>query len=155
MKKLILIGLIGCLTVILSGCSYLVDFVIVNNSDDFIEIVCDGYVEFPLKIVTAEEFDKNNIKEWREIPPDRYKISDETKSTKIRVAANEALRITRMSNDKEENLRKRFDVRRLKISGKNGLIELEGGQVFEGFEPKKQRWVIFGPDATAYTIHYK
>ncbi|HEX8638955.1 MAG TPA: hypothetical protein VF692_12880 [Pyrinomonadaceae bacterium] len=156
MKKIFLLCLVVCSTLILSGCSFRADFVVINNSQDFIDVSYEINDSMPPKFANIEAFDNSNGTEWRELPQDRYKIDDQKRMVEVKLASNEALRIESVDAARiKTNPYSELSIQTLKITGKYGSVELKGNQVFENFEPKTLRWALFGPDTGAYVIYYK
>jgi hypothetical protein len=156
MKKLFLLSLIIYSSLILSGCSFYADFVVMNNSKDVIQISYETSASLPPKFAKSEEFNNSNGTEWRELPQDRYKIDDEKRIVEVSLAPDEVLRIKSVDASRiKANPYSELNMKTLKIVGKNGSIELKDNQVFEHFEPKTLRWVLFGPDTGAYVLYYK
>ena len=156
MKKILLLCLILCLTFILSGCSFFADFVVINNSVDFIDVKYEINGSVPPKFAKSKDFNNSNGTEWREFSQDRYKIDEQKSIVEVKLAPNEALRVKSVDASRiKTNPYGELSIKTLKIVGKHGSIELNGTQVFESFEPKTLRWTLFGPDTGAYVIYYK
>ena len=93
MKRLFLLAIVLCSTLILSGCEAFSDFVIINQSDDFIEVVYElktGRKSITPNYTTLKEFNDNKF-HWQIIPDDRQKF--ENGAVKVTLAPNEVLRI--------------------------------------------------------------
>lgn len=132
------------------------NFVIVNDSGNFVEVIIEGHRDSIPKIMPAKDFDDGDEKEWQDVPQDRYEFDNENKLLKIKIAANEALRIEQMTDrENKEQYREFLNIDRIKIEGENGSVELKGDQVLDNFEAKKRSWVLFGPDTAAYVLRYK
>ena len=153
-------SLIFCSAIILSGCSFVADFVVINESEDFIEIVYEtknkpDYKSIKPYLLDLKDFN-NNKKEWREFPQDRYKIDNEKAIVEVKLAPNEVLRFESVDASRiQEKPYEELNTNRIKISGKNGVINLEGNQVFDQSKPKTSGWVLFGPSVGTYAIYYK
>ncbi len=156
MKKSILLILILCSTLFLTGCQFFSDFVIVNNSGDFIEVVYEakepGRKSMTPIYTTLNEF--NDKKEnWRIIPEDRQKF--ENGAVKVRLAPNEVLQIESVDAPRfEENREKEFNTKSLRIIGKANSINLEGRQVLEAFKPVERSWSLIMPSYPTYILDY-
>ncbi len=159
MKKIILIGWIICSTIILSACSIKNSFVIINSSDDFIEIYYEQkdlsyWIDIPAS-QSSEEF-YNDERKWREISQERYKIEYEKGIVEIKLAPNEVLRVKNVEiSTKKDVLDKELNIRRLKIAGKNGSLLLEGDQVLEQFISKQPKNSWFGSHIQLDAIIYR
>lgn len=159
MKKTFLFTSIICSALILSGCQFFSEFVVVNNSEDFIEITYEainpGYSSLTPNFVTLEEFNKNETK-WRIIPKDKHKIDKEKGIVEVKLAPSEVLRIASVNAVRiQEKPYDELNLKNLKIVGKNGSIFLDGIKVFEGFKPVKKSWTVFTPSYPTYVIYYK
>lgn len=156
MKKAFLLASILCWTLILSGCSFYADFVVINKSEDFVQVIYEATESLTPKYANLKEFDNSNGTQWREMSQDRYKIDNEKRIIEVNLAPNEVLLVRSVDASwVKTNPYEALRMKTLKVIGKEDSIELEGNQVFERFEPQKLRWVLFGPDIGAYVIDYK
>src|SRR5687768_6405012 len=119
------------LVLIMSGCSYGYDFVVINKSDRPIEVQyklkrhpSGQYAEImPPAKVTLSEFEKAEY-QWRNLAKDQYQFDDLAKAFKVSVAPDEVLLLDSVSNyGGDEN---EFALDSIKIEGANGSIDLEG-----------------------------
>lgn len=154
-KKLILFGLFLYSTLFLSGCQLLSDFVIVNDSSDYIEIIYEvkdpGYKSLTPLYITSKEFN-NNEDNWQTVPQERYETVD-TGTVKVKLAPNEVLRIEYVNvNRFEKNPDKEFNTKSLRITDKNSSIYLEGKQVLEQFKPEDRSWALIS--SPTYVFRY-
>jgi hypothetical protein len=145
MQRRIIISLfVFCLTLVLTACSTVENFIIVNNSDDVLRI------EYQSRNIPFNEFKKISAdkitspeKNWQELSADEYEIDAQTKTVKTKIAPKEALLI-----DKEVNYQghdeESFNITNIKLLGKNGVISFEGKQAQTAFEKQENRdYVIF------------
>jgi len=158
MKRLILFALVICLTAVMAGCSFFADVVIVNNSDDFLQISYqtktpdDGGLT--PRFVSLSEFSVNRT-EWRELSEERYKVDKERGTVEVKLAPNEALKIEHIDASRaQQNLNEEINIKSLKIASEKGTIILEGNQVYPQFKPEHEGWVLFGPKYSSYVLYY-
>ena len=133
MKHIILSLVILFLVVMMSGCSYRYDFVVINKSDRPIEAQyklkrhpSGQYADIttPAK-VSLSEFEKAKY-QWRDLAKDQYQFDDLTGTFKVSVAPDEVLLLDFAYNYRgDEN---QFDLVSIKIDGASGSINLEGRQ---------------------------
>lgn len=159
MKKLILISLVLSLSLFLSGCSMRVSFIIENLSNANISIKYQTknlhYGDLTPRVKNLSEVNKNTP--WEKLPEENYKIDEKKGIVELNISPNQAFRLTTADPfwTHHEPYGDHFNVKSLSISGQNGVIQIEGNQVFEIFEPQKSRWGIFGPDVNGYILRYK
>ena len=158
MKRLILFGLVICLTAILSGCSYSADVVIVNNSDHFIQIRYEAkktdYWSLTPFFVPLAEFSISRT-DWRVLSVERYKIDKEKGIVEVSLAPREALRIDAVNAGRaQQNLDEELNLKSLKITAEKGSMTLEGNQIYRQFKPEHKGWVLFGPSYSSYVLYY-
>ena len=158
MKRLFLSAIILCSTLILSGCQFFSEFVILNNSDDFIEVVYEAkkpdWKSLTPLYTTLKEF-KDKKENWRIVPDDRQQLIEKG-IIKIKLASNEVLRIESVDATRfEENPEEEFNTKSLRITGKNASINLEGKQVLEAFKPEYRSWSLITPTYPTYIFDYK
>jgi len=142
------------LTLIVSGCSYRYDFVVINASAGTITVeyrlkrwtpVSAGTfvdVESPAK-VSVDEF-KQAEYHWQKLSREDYLFDKTTGTFMVNVAPQEVLLIDQTSNYMgDEN---QFDLISIKISGANGVIDLQGKQAQTQFKIESD---------TKYVIRYR
>jgi hypothetical protein len=121
------------LVLVMSGCSYRYDFVVINKSERPIEVqyklkrhTWERYADIttPAK-VTLAEFEKAEY-QWQNLAKDQYQFDDLTGTFKVTVAPDEVLLLDFAMNYRgDEN---QFDLVSIKIDGASGSISLEGRQ---------------------------
>jgi len=142
------------LTLSVSGCSYRYDFVVINASAGTITVeyrlkrwtpVSAGTfvdVESPAK-VSVDEF-KQAEYHWQKLSREDYLFDKTTGTFMVNVAPQEVLLIDQTSNYMgDEN---QFDLISIKISGANGVIDLQGKQAQTQFKIESD---------TKYVIRYR
>jgi hypothetical protein len=154
MKQGILFLVILFLIVMMSGCSYRYDFVVINKSDRPIEVqyklkrytpeTPGKYVDIntPAK-VTLSEFEKSEY-QWQNLANDQYQFDNLTGTFKVSVAPDEVLLVDFAYNYRgDEN---EFDLASIKIDGASGSIDLEGRQAQTQFRIERD---------TKYILRYR
>jgi len=142
------------LLLVLSGCSYRYDFVVINASEGTIAVQYqlkrwtpvspgkDVNVEAPAK-VSVEEFQKAEYN-WRELSRDDYLFDKVTGTFIVNVLPGEVLLIDHTSNYLGDE--SQFDLARIKITGAKGSLELDGHQAQTQFKLEGE---------TKYIIRYR
>jgi hypothetical protein len=139
MKHSILSLVILFLVVMMSGCSYRYDFVVINKSARPIEVQYKlkrhpsgqyADVSTPAKVMLSE-FEKAEY-QWRHLAKDQYQFDDLTGTFKVSVGPDEVLLLDFAYNYRgDEN---DFDLASIKIDGASGSIDLEGRQAQTQFK---------------------
>lgn len=159
MKKILLIVIVLCTTVILSGCQYFSRFVIVNNSGDSIvvkyETIKPGYRDLKAYVTTVEKFDANES-DWKDVAQEDYKIDKEKGIVEVKLPPEKVLEIMSVNSTRiKENPFEELNLKSLEIKGENGLIKLEEKQIFKSFKPENRKWSIITPNYPTYILYYK
>jgi len=124
---------------LLSACSTVEEFIIVNNSNAVLNVEyrykSQNLFFSELKKISADNL-MNSDKKWRELSVDEYQIDEKTKTVKAIIAPHEALIIEKEVNyrghDSEES-----NIEELTLSGINGTLEFEGKQAQTQFEKQE------------------
>ena len=154
MTRKLLLLLMLILVVALSGCSYRYEFVVINKSDGSIEVqykLKRHTPETPGKYVDINAPAKVNLKEfekaeyhWRNLPKEEYQFDNLTGTFTVSLGPDEVLLLDYTSNySGDEN---QFHLASIKISGANGLIDLEGKQAQTQFRIESD---------TKYVLRYR
>src|SRR4051812_41899425 len=103
MKRFFLSGLIICSLIFLSACSLIQNFMVVNSSNEEIEVeyeLKDSAFEYGKSILLPERTSLNNFnawrvfqKEWEKMPTEQYTFDKNTKIFKVRVKPYEVIKI--------------------------------------------------------------
>jgi len=154
MKRIVLLSLILCSIILLSGCSYVDDFIIVNNSNGVIEIEYKWKEELhssPYKF-RFERFDGktfNKLETIDSFTKEQIDSAEEKNIFQISLEPKQALRIHAISNFEDKDFDTKVDtsfrINFLSLKGINGSIELTGDQV----------WFQFRKMDKGYFINYK
>lgn len=132
--------------VLYTGCSPYTDFVVVNESDNSVEI------RYKVKKSTAGQLATSGIPatidasklrtyggtEWKRLSPGQYQFVDDPKVdvVMVRLSPKEALRLTTMRSEKDDMTcdgGPSFPVTEILITGANGKVELVGDRARTGF----------------------
>lgn len=157
MRRILLTGIILAAALLLSGCSYSADFVIVNKTGMILEVqyrtVKEGISTIRAQVKTLEEF-KNADGSWHDLPADRLSIDDNVRSADIRLNPGEALLLVSQDiRDIKDEPKLKSSIESLTIKNEKGSVTYEGDQVFGKFEPGRYAW--FPSSYTLYTLTYQ
>jgi hypothetical protein len=142
MTRRILSLLLLSLMMVLSGCSYRYDFVVINKSDGVIEVqyklkryspeTPGKYVDInPPAKVALSEFVKAEY-QWQDLAKEQYEFDNLTGTFKVNVAPDEVLRVDYATNYRgDEN---EFALASIRIDGARGSIDLKGQQAQTQFK---------------------
>ncbi|HKR11143.1 MAG TPA: hypothetical protein VJT15_03715 [Pyrinomonadaceae bacterium] len=144
MRLLLMVCLLAA-CVVLSGCSFTTTFVVVNESNDQIQI---RYVlrkppnsEAQVQLVEAPAIklvaELEQESEWRVLPATRFTFAPETGTVMLTLMPKEALRVQRETDGKcvEDNSQrtKWFPIEEINIIGSAGAVRLTGEQTRRSF----------------------
>jgi hypothetical protein len=142
MKRVALILLLAIVSTFLA-CSYLTDFVVVNDSPNPIELrykVKSFPGPFapritPAKMTASQLHAEDHA--WTEMDSGQYSLDSGTRTVTLRLMPKEALRIERLQRAgmrvDETDDAKSFSIEEISIIGTNGKIEIEGELVRKSF----------------------
>ncbi|HEX8247240.1 MAG TPA: hypothetical protein VF599_03570 [Pyrinomonadaceae bacterium] len=153
MKRIFTGGLILSICLLSSACSFIVNFVVVNESAAPIEMEYTLSLEdyavlqqmeappaenlMPAKMDLAAWEGKFKQEAWQIMSPDEYRFDAKTGKLKVKVAPGQAVKILQTSSSVFfEGGDKRFQVKTLEISGESGKMFFEGLQLFKHFSEK-------------------
>jgi hypothetical protein len=137
MRQLTLFALLAyaCL---LTGCSYLTDFVVVNESDQSVQVhfrIKDYPGPFappiaPATIAISGLSTKGNDV-WDELPGGADRVDQENRTITVELISQNALRIARLHNYAREDSSDaaRFPVEEILVTGQSGDMKLTGEQL--------------------------
>lgn len=151
MKRKILFFILLPLVLSLSGCSISYTYVLINETDQPIEVVYKlkrvspeapaEYVsnEGPA-LLTVKELEKSKY-EWHELTSDQYEFDRTTGTYKVSLGPDEVLRVTSNGGGDDD-----FDIASISIRGAKGSVELKGDQTRAQFK---------GESDTRYVLRYR
>lgn len=123
---------------VLSACSYLTDFVVVNRSDQTVQVryrIRNYPGPFappvaPATIAMSGLSIKHNQK-WVELPTEAYRLDQHNRTVIVELGANQVLRLARLHNYSVEDSTNvaDFPVEELLVTGESGELQLAGEQV--------------------------
>ena len=146
MKHRILVVIL-LLVLIMSGCSYRYDFVVINKSDRSIEVQYKlkrhpsgqlADINTPAK-VRLSEFEKSEY-QWQNLAKDQYQFDDLTGTFKVSVAPDEVMLLDFAYNYRGDE--SQFDLVSIKIDGASGSISLEGRQAQTQFRSEGTKYIL-------------
>ena len=157
MRRIILTGIILAAALLLSGCSYSADFVIVNKTGMVLDIqyrtANEGIYTVRLQVKTLEEFEKADGS-WHSFPTDRLSTGENFSSGDVRLNPGEALLLlSKDIRDIKDEPKFKSSIESLTIKNDNGSVRYEGEQIFGQFEPGRYAW--FPSSYTLYTLTYQ
>ncbi len=131
---------------LLAACSYMADFVVVNESDEPIE------VRYKVGETSIDPFAVNgkpatlpasrlnaSDRQWRELPPAQYAFNRESRRVTAPLMPGEGLRVTRQKDWGEGTIIEiKFPVEEINIRGAHGELTLTGDQVYKSFVIQSQ-----------------
>lgn len=149
-----------CFLLVVMGCNTYRDFVIVNMSNETIDIQYDLlYVTIGdtrrLNVKSIEEFDSNKG-EWQSLSQTDYVTDEEHNKISAKLAPNQVFRINTVDIDKIERYADvKFRIKNLKITSKQGEVTFSGNQVFNNFQQEVRNWSLLDENAPTYIYYYK
>jgi hypothetical protein len=144
------------ITSVFTACSFLTDFVVVNESDNAIAVRYK-VKNFPGPFappdtpatIAADQLDAHGGQHWKDLTSDQYQLVQENRTVLVRVAPHQALLIARLSNygihrgpEKEAS----FPIEEIIVAGADGEMILEGQQAIKNFSEVS---------SALYTLTYK
>ncbi len=159
MRRIALIFPVCFLTFVLSGCSYFSRFVVVNDSSESItikyEAVNPNYRSLTPYFTTLKEFNSNEAG-WQQMFQDDYKINIEKGLVEVKLASDLVLKISSVDAVRiQENPYEELNIKKLEIKSTDGLLKLEGKQIFNSFKPEQKGWSFIQPSYPTYVLYYK
>ena len=154
-RSLMLIILVGCVS-LFAACSYITDFVVVNQSDQTVEVRYKikhfpGPFAPPVAPATIanSRLSTKGGQEWIELTSDQYQLDEENRTVIVELASYQALRIARMhhymgheyAGDAED-----FPLEEVIVTGEQGDLKLVGQQA---------RVTFLEMSRVLYTLTYK
>lgn len=146
--RLLLLGCVLAGVVVLSACSFSTAFVVVNESNERIQVryvqMKPNHPEYPsvlnenpaVKLVS--ELDNRDI-DWRLLPENRFTFAAETRTVVLTLEPKEAVRVEQVMNAScyEEDARGGFYIEEINIIGPSGAIRATGEQARSSFVADK------------------
>lgn len=130
MKSFFYFALLVCSLVFLSSCTLIKYFIVVNSSDEDIEIQYETKKpsDLPLEVTTESNLDALGFfqKAWDRLPIEQYNLSEDKRIVKVRLKPHQAVKIGSGDpyylNKGDDSY---FDLKTLEIKGKNKEIYFE------------------------------
>jgi hypothetical protein len=153
-RKLLLIAALAT-ALLLTACSSIQDFVVVNKSGVVIEVQykvkwCkpetpgkNSVVSPPAKL-SIEEFGRSSHT-WKSLPKEQYRYDDPTCTYTVSVAPGEALLVSQSANypgHEDVNSEDNFYLESISITGAKGAVRLEGRQAQTHFMKESDDYVL-------------
>ena len=154
--KRVLIPLTFVFVLLLTACSYTSSFVIVNATDQPVEVryKATGSLSDPIQMVgvpatTTEASLRDQDREWQTLSSEQYSVDREARTITVRVMPHEALRIARITNYRghdDTSTTSTFIIEEISLNGTGGEVRLQGDQVRRGFVAESE---------SLYTLTYR
>lgn len=141
-----LVSIVLAATLILSGCSYFAEFIVVNNSGNEVVVYFEfgkpgeqipGYPQAMYKLVS--EVGDRDVS-WSEFP-DRVEWGSTCCSVRSRLASGEALLLTRVDVRDVRSHELASGLKTLSIDRDDGSVTYSGSDVFRSFTPEDYYWL--------------
>lgn len=144
----------------LAACSFSTNFVVINASDQPIQIrykIAQTGID---PLVAARKpatlpTSRISTREWQELPSTQYGFDHDGRVVTVSLSPGVGLRIHQGGEWDEHYAGENFTIEELDIKGANGEINLKGDQVYKGFVPVRSAFYTFGPPTTLLTLTYK
>ena len=153
MRRILLSLLILCAATH-TACSYLTDFVVVNESGQPIEVRYRVKESRPpvetgtlAKIATSQLDDGN--KQWQALTPAQYQLSQESRMVTVRLMPDEALRVAIMhhfTGVEDRSDVENFPIEEISVTGSSGELKFTGEQALKIYSKVSR---------VLYTLTYK
>jgi hypothetical protein len=149
-KRIVLVsGILGS-TLILFGCSYFAEFVVINNSANEVVVYFEfgrpgeRIPGFPQAMYKSVSDVSDQDARWSEFP-DRVEWGSTCCSVKARLLPGEALLLTRVDIREVRGHQFGSGIKNLTIFRADGSVTYSGADVFRSFTPENYSW--FWPSA--------
>lgn len=139
----VLIFLTFALALLLAACSYTTNFVILNDTDQPVELryKVKASERDPVQVAgdpqkTAGEKLRDSDREWRLLVPGEYSVDRAARTVSIRVMPHEAVLVRRLTNyggHDDTSDAEAFAVEEIRLSGASGEVILQGEQARRSF----------------------
>ena len=143
--KLFLLPLVIGLVLTLTACQYVVSYVVVNESNDRIQVrfvmkkpVAGGPDPPPRELGIKSLSELSDLgKAWRNLEGAQIAFQPETRTVVVTLMPQEALRIAELwnvgCNDRNRERKEYYSIEEISVAGASGSIKLEGEQALRGF----------------------
>lgn len=140
-----LVCILIILTLVLSGCSYTTDFVVVNETEYAIQVIYKikqvpkgpPTLEIEPIVVPAANVETRDKSKWNKLTQDRYSIDQINRTVTVTLFPHEALWITSMFHyigDDDPNDVENFPIQELSVIGVDGEMKFTGDKARKAFE---------------------
>jgi hypothetical protein len=149
---LIILSSLAC-----AACSYITDFVVINESESQVEISykVKEPPNSPQKISVipatklASQLNSDEKNKWRDLAADRYKIDQANRTVTVKLLPQEALFLTSLhhyTGPDDPNDVNWFPIEELNITGSVGGLKFSGKQLLRAFSERSR---------VLYTLTYR
>ena len=154
--KRVFLYLTFAFALLLTACSYTSNFVIINSTDQPLELhyKVKASERDPVQMVgeprkTAQEKLRSSDREWRLLAPGEYAVDRGARTVTIRVMPHEAVLVRQLTNyggHDDTSDAEAFAVEEIRINGANGELTFQGQQARRSFVMESEN---------LYTMTYK
>ena len=141
--KRVLIFLTFVFALLLTACSYTSNFVIINATDQPLELryKVKASERDPIQMVgeprkTAEEKLRGSDREWRLLAPGEYEVNREARTVTIRLMPHEAVLVRQLTNyggHDDTSDAEAFAIDEIRLNGASGEVTHQGDQARRSF----------------------
>ena len=141
--KRVLIFLTFALALLLTACSYTTNFVILNATDQPVELryKIKASERDPVQVAgeprkTAGEKLRNSDKEWRLLVPGEYSVDRQSRAVIIRVMPHEAVLVRQLTNyggHDDTSDAEAFAIEEIRLGGASGEVTFRGDEARRSF----------------------
>ena len=145
---------------VLAGCSFSTDFVVINASQQSIQVrytIGETGMEPLVQAGKPATMPASELgpRDWQELSPNQYAIDREKLEVTVSLSPGIALRIHKGREWRASETGEDFIIKKLSLGGANGEIALNGNQVYKNFVAVPKPFYAFGPPTTLLTLTYK
>jgi hypothetical protein len=141
--KRVFIFLTFAFVLLLTACSYTTNFVILNATDQPVELRYQ-LKDTPRDVIqvageprkTAGEKLRNSDKEWRLLAPGEYAVNREARTVTIRLMPHEAVLVRQLTNyggHDDTSDAEAFAIEEIRLDGASGVVTHQGDQARRSF----------------------
>ncbi|HSD48133.1 MAG TPA: hypothetical protein VLB87_16015 [Pyrinomonadaceae bacterium] len=152
MRRFVLLIVLGASVISTAACSYVTDFVIVNESDAPVIVryeATDGPGTFVPSVTPAVVPAADLSEDGQQWTPIEFQVDEASRAVITRLNPGQALRIATMNHYSGHNYPNdayKYQIRRITVSGNRGELDLAGDQARTSFTEVAR---------TLYTLTYK
>lgn len=151
MRKAAITVLFTFLALLVTGCSTIDDFFVVNSSDSVLEVsvkwrenLYSGLRRYKFERFDGKRFER--LEMANAFSPEEIGVAEEKNEIRVLLEPREILRVHGVLNESRESIAKAVDssfrIEFLSLKGKRGTVELTGDQVWYQFHEMDQGYFL-------------